>query len=125
MVMKRIAYILVLTFSALSINAADITLIVNAFKEGKVSGITGNMDTEVDVAVPGTTKKGTGADAVAILTRFFESDSPTGFTVLHHADKNDTGFFVGRLTTGKGEFRVNITYVIKDNKVLIQSIRIE
>jgi len=116
---------LVFALSVLSLNAADITMIVNAFKEGKVAGIAGNMDMEVDISVPGTTKKGTGADAVAILTRFFESDKPTGFTVLHHADKNDSGFFVGRLNTGKGEFRTNITYITKDDKVLIQSIRVE
>jgi hypothetical protein len=76
----------------LSIHAADITGVVNAFKEGIVSEITGNMDVEVDITVPGTTKKGTGADAVAILTRFFDSDKPTGFTVLHHADKNENYF---------------------------------
>jgi len=123
--MKKFMCMLVFALSVLSLNAADITMIVNAFKEGKVAGIAGNMDMEVDISVPGTTKKGTGADAVAILTRFFESDKPTGFTVLHHADKNDSGFFVGRLNTGKGEFRTNITYITKDDKVLIQSIRVE
>jgi len=105
--------------------AADITMIVNSFKEGKSSGIAGNMDTEVDIAVPGSAKKGNGADAIAVLTQFFESKKPTGFTVLHHADKNENGFVVGRLATGNGEFRVNVTYRIKDNKLFIQSIRIE
>ena len=123
--MRKIVCILVFALSVLSIYAADITTIINSLKEGKASGIVGNMDTEVDITVPGETKKGTGAEAVAILSRFFESEKPTGFTVLHHADKTETGFVVGKLTTGKGEFRVNITYGTKDNKVLIQSIRIE
>ena len=123
--MRKMICMLVCILSVLSINAADITAIINIFKEGKASGGAGNMDTEVDIAVPGTTKKGTGADAVAILTRFFESEKPTGFTVLHQADRKETGFIVGRLTTGKGEFRVNITYGIKENNALIQSIRIE
>jgi hypothetical protein len=115
----------VFMLSVLSMEAADITVIVNIFKEGKATGSAANMDTEVDIAVPGAKNKGTAADAVAILTRFFESVKPTGFAVLHQADKNDTGFVVGKLTTGDGEFRVNVTYCIKDNKVLIQSIRIE
>ena len=123
--MKKMTCMLVFILSVLNLRAADITLVVNAFKEGKAAGIAGNMDAEVDIAVPGTTNKGAGTDAVAILARFFESDKPTGFTVLHHADKNDSGFFVGRLTTGKGEFRVNITYHTKGNNVLIQSVRIE
>jgi len=123
--MKKMTCILVFTLSVLSIHAADITMIVNVFKEGNASGITGNMDTEVDIAVPGAANKGTGAEAVVILARFFESDKPTGFTTLHHADRKESGFIVGKLTTGKGEFRVNITYGVKDEKVLIQSIRIE
>jgi len=111
--------------SVLSMQAGDITMIVNIFKEGKAADSAAIMDTEVDIAVPGTKNKGTASEAVAILTRFFESVKPTGFTVLHHADKNETGFVVGRLTSGNGEFRVNVTYCIKDNKTLIQSIRIE
>ena len=123
--MKKITCILIFILSVLSIRAADITVIVNVFKEGKASALAENMDTEVDIAVPGASNKGTGAEAVAILTQFFESEKPTGFTVLHHADRKDSGFIVGRLTTSKGETRVNITYNTKDEKVLIQSIRIE
>ena len=123
--MRKMTCILVFTLSVLSLNAADISMIVNVFKEGNASGIAGNMETEVDIAVPGAANKGTGAEAVAILTRFFESDKPTDFTVLHHADRKESGFVVGKLTTGKGEFRVNITYNTQDDKVLIQSIRVE
>ena len=62
---------------------------------------------------------------MAILTQYFESNKPTGFTVLHHADRKESGFIVGKLTTSTGELRVNITYGAKDDNVLIQSIRIE
>ena len=123
--MRKMIGILMFTLSVLNINAADITMIINVFKEGNTSGITENMDTEVDIAVPEAAKKGTGSEAAAILSRFFESEKPTGFTVLHHADRKETGFIVGKLTTSKGESRVNITYCTKDDKVLIQSIRIE
>ena len=123
--MRKMTCILVFILSVLSLSAADITLIVNVFKEGKASALAGNMDTEVDIAVPGAANKGTEAEAVAILTQFFESEKPSDFTVLHHADRNDSGFIVGRLTTSKGESRVNITYRVKDDKVWIQSIRIE
>jgi hypothetical protein len=45
--------------------------------------------------------------------------------VAHHADKKDSGFIVGKLATGKGDFRVNITYQARDGKAIIQSVRIE
>ena len=111
--------------SVLSMEAGDITKIVNIFKEAKALDNAENMDTEVDIAVPGAKNKGTGAEAAAALSRFFESVKPTDFTVLHHADRNETGFIVGRLATSNGELRVNITYYTKDDKVLMQSIRIE
>ena len=123
--MKRFFYMFAFMLLVVSVEAGDITKIVNIFKEGKVSENDTNMDTEVDIAVPGTTKKTTGTDAAVILMGYFESVKPTDFSILHHADKNETGFVVGKLITGNGEVRVNITYYTKDNKVLIQSIRIE
>jgi hypothetical protein len=123
--MKRMICLFAFMLSVLSMEAGDITKIVNIFNEGKVSGGAGIMDAEVDIAVPGTKNKGSGDDAVVILNRFFESAKPTGFTMVHHADKNETGFVVGKLATGSGEFRVNITYCTKENQVLMQSIRIE
>lgn len=123
--MKKLYFIFVMILTALSMQAADINPISNAFKNGDATPIAANMDAEVDMAVPGTTKKGNGSEAVAILNRFFETNKPSGFTVAHHADKNESGFIVGKLPTNTKEFRVNITYTVIDNKVIIQSIRIE
>ena len=59
------------------------------------------------------------------LGRFFQGNPPTGFTVVHQADKNGGGFVVGKLQTASREYRVNITYVLKDGRALMQTIRIE
>lgn len=123
--MKKTGLLLLCMLWAWCIQAADITIVSSAFKEGNAASLSGSMDTEVDIAVPGTSKKGRGADAVAVLTQFFQSNKPTAFSVAHQADKDDSGFVVGKLVTGKGDFRVNITYLIKNNKLYIQSIRIE
>jgi len=114
-----------LMLSVLSMKAGDITKIVNIFKEGKATESAGLMDREVDIAIAGTMTKGSGADAIARLNGFFDSVKPTGFTVLHQADKNDTGFVVGKLLSSSGEYRVNITYCTREGEVFIQSIRIE
>ncbi|WP_080905416.1 DUF4783 domain-containing protein [Parabacteroides sp. Marseille-P3160] len=122
---KGILLIFALILSALSMQAADITAITNAFKAGNASALAGSMDEKVDIAVPKVTTKGTGAEAVAVLTDFFKANKPTGYTVLHHADKPDTGFFVAKIQTEGGEFRANVTYRVVENKAKIQSIRIE
>lgn len=123
--MKRLFLTLALVLSCLSLMAADIVPISNAFKGGNASSLNGTMDKEVDMALPGASKKCNANDAVSMLNTFFGSNKPTGFSVVHHADKKDTGFFVGKLPTASGEYRVNVTYRAEGNKAIIQSIRIE
>lgn len=123
--MKRFLLTFALIFSVIGIQAADITPITSAFKGGNASSISSSMDQEVDMAIPGSSKKCNGNEAVTMLNSFFNSNKPSDFTVLHHADKKENGFFVGKLPTSSGEYRVNVTYRADGNKAIIQSIRIE
>ena len=110
--MKRLFLTLALVLSVLSVMAADIVPISNAFKRGNVSSLSGSMDKEVDMALPGSSKKCNANDAVSMLNAFFGGNKPTGF-------------IVGKLPTSSGEYRVNVTYRAEGNKAIIQSIRIE
>ncbi|MDR2680956.1 MAG: DUF4783 domain-containing protein [Tannerella sp.] len=116
---------LAFVLSVLGMQAADITPVSNAIKAGNADLLKDRMSEEVDISVPGTSKKASGNEAVAILKNFFQANKVTEFTVAHHADKNESGFLVGKLATSKGEYRINITYTTKDGKMLIQIIRIE
>jgi hypothetical protein len=119
-------YMLMFAFmSVTGLYAADITTISNAFASGSMTSLAANMDAEIDLALQGKAQRKNVAEAIAQLNRFVETNKPTGFTVVHHADKKESGFLVGKLVTGNGEFRVNVTYAIKNDKVIIQSIRIE
>ncbi|MDR3251904.1 MAG: DUF4783 domain-containing protein [Tannerella sp.] len=124
--MGKILLTLTATLAFWSVNAADVTPITEAFRTGKAEALKGKMSAEIDIVVPDGSKKVAGEQAVAILDNFFKSHKVSGFTVVHNADKNESGFIVGKLSTDKGEFRVNITYTAsKDGKILIQIIRIE
>lgn len=123
--MKRFVFTFALILSFLSVRAADITNISNAFKGGNASSLSAVMDKEVDMALPGSSKKCNGSEAVSLLNAFFGQHKPSGFSVVHHADKKENGFFVGKLPTSSGEYRVNITYRADGNQAIIQSIRIE
>ena len=123
--MRKILFLLAFMLSVMSIQATDITSVSNALKTGNAEILKDKMAAEVDIVVPGTSKRGTGNDAITMLKSFFQSNKPTGFTVAHHADKNDSGFFVGKLATDDKEFRVNITYTTKDGQIIITIIRIE
>lgn len=126
MTMKKYVLTLVFAFIFSQAHAADITPITNAFKAGKAAALTSIVNKEeVDIAVPGTTKKCPGEEAIKILAKFFESNKVSEFKVAHQADKADSGFMVAKMTTSVKEYRVNITYKIVEEKPIILSIRIE
>ena len=89
--MRKLKAIIVSLLTAWGVYAADITPITNALKSGDAAALAGNMYTETDIAVPGAAQKGSPAEAGAILSRFFQGNTPSGFTVVHQADKNDGG----------------------------------
>jgi hypothetical protein len=126
--MKRLILLFTLIFPVLPFlyaQAVDMNPVSAAFKSGNASSLAACMDKEVDTAIPGSAKKCNAGEAVALLNSFFTSNIPADFTIVHNADKKETGFLVGKLATAKKEFRVNITYRKETNKAIIQSIRIE
>jgi hypothetical protein len=123
--MIRIVLFFAWLLASLYAQAIDMNPITASFKTGNASPLAALMEQETDIAVPASAKKCKPGKAVALLNAFFSSNKPTAFTVVHNADKKDTGFLVGKLVTAKGEFRVNITYRTENGKVIIQSIRIE
>jgi len=123
--MKKIVFTLALLISTLQMQAVDITPVLNAFKAGNADVLKDMMAAEVDIVTPVASKKGSNSEAIVLLKSFFQSKKPTNFTVAHHADKNDSGFVVGKLITENGDFRVNITYTTKNGKIFISIIRIE
>lgn len=123
--MKRIFFTLVLLLAFVSLFAADINHIATAFKNGNATLLKGSMDNEVEIILPSLNKKIPGNEAIKLLDNFFRKNKPTGFSVLHQADKKESGFCVGKLTVADKEFRVNITYRIENDEIIIQSIRIE
>ena len=123
--MRKLKTIILALFTAWGGYATAITPITEEIKSGNTGAVSGCMYTQADVSVPGVSQRASAAEAAGILGRFFQGNPPTGFTVVHQADKNGGGFVVGKLQTAGREYRVNITYVIKDGRALMQTIRIE
>jgi hypothetical protein len=123
--MKISFLLLTMFFATAFVHAADISPVSAAFKNGNAAQLTPYFDTEVDMAISGTASKCNAEKATAMLATFFAANKPASFTIAHNADKKDTGFLVGKLTAGKSEYRVNVSYRIDGGKAIIQSIRIE
>jgi hypothetical protein len=123
--MKRTVLLTIMLLSFLYAAAVDVGAISGAFKSGNAAGLLSLMEEEIDLAIPGSSKKCKPSEAVDFMNAFFNANKPTSFSILHNAEKNESGFIVGKLLAQKKEFRVNITYHAQNGKLLIQSIRIE
>ncbi len=124
-VMKRFLLLIALVVAAISVQAADITVITTALKTGNATNLQTCMDKSVDMALADKSKICNAQEAVSMLNGFFGSNKPSAFSLLHHADKKDSGFLVAKLTAGNKSYRVNVTYKVEGDKEVIQSIRIE
>ena len=67
--MKRLFLTLALVLSVLSVMAADILPISNAFKGGNASSLSGSMDKEVDMALPGSSKSRQDSQSSTMLIK--------------------------------------------------------
>ena len=123
--MKRLLLMFALGLTIWSASAADIRTISSAFKEGNAVLLSECFDTEISLVLPDKSVKCRASEAISQLNAFFNHNKPNGFSVVHQADKKDNGFFVGKLPTSTAEYRVNLTYRYENNRILIESIRIE
>ena len=74
--MKRLFLTLALVLSVLSVMAADILPKSNAFKGGNDTSLSGSMDKEVDMALPGSSKKCNANDAFSNLNTYIGGNTP-------------------------------------------------
>jgi hypothetical protein len=63
--------------------------------------------------------------ASRILESFFKKHIPSGFTISFEGTKEQSKYAIGTLTTSKGNFRVNMYFLIKEGKRLIYYLSIE
>lgn len=123
--MKRFICTLAMLVLSLGMYAADNTAIMSAFKNGNADELKDNLDKDLELVIPGVNKRSTSEETIKHLKGFFSKNKPTGFTILHEAEKKENGFYVGKLTSSGGEYRVTLTYKINNDTIILQSIRIE
>ena len=59
------------------------------------------------------------------MENFFKENPPTGFKISFEGTKEKSKYAIGNLTTGNGNFRVNIFFMNKDEKRLVYYMSIE
>lgn len=99
--------------------------VVTAFKKGNSKELSTYLGDKIDVVILNKSVAADKSKAVQSLNTFFTENKVTGFTVNHTGKRDESGFFVGSLTTEKGNFRTNCFFKRIEDKYLIHQIRID
>lgn len=123
----RIGLVLVGLFLSLSVACAqqEFSDLVDAFKKSDARLLEKKMDDQVDLILLNHSVKSNRRKAVAMLDDFFAQNKVSDFEVIHEGKRRESGFFIGKLSTEQGAFRVNCFLKKIDEDYLIHQIRIE
>ena len=98
--------ILFFSFKCYSLNVPD--ELKNALKTGNIKEISKFFDTNVELEILGDENIYSKAQAEKSLKTFFDEHPVISFAILFEGGKDASQYAIGKLTTSKGTFRVNI-----------------
>jgi len=97
----------------------------NAMKAGQATKLAKYFHESLELTVLDKDYVASKNQATRIMENFFKENPPTGFSISFEGTKEKSKYAIGNLTTSKGNFRVNIFFINKDNKRLIYYMSIE
>lgn len=122
--MKSIIVLWMFLFLGLSI--ADLPEpIAAAIKNGNATELTKYFNTNVDLSILDKQDIYSKTQAESLLKDFFSKNVPSNFRVIHQGGKDDAQYYVGRLTTSTGNYRISILMKGQGKAALIHQFRIE
>lgn len=127
--MKKISLIclgLFVVFSSFT-GQEGIDNVINALKAGNSSGLARYFDSYIDITMPEKSNNYSKSQAELVLKDFFSNNGVRNFEVKHKGDNegNNGQYCIGTLLTKNGNFRVNVFMRSKNDRMVVQEIRIQ
>lgn len=98
----------------------------SAIRSGNATALAGYFHSSVDLTISPSEGTYSKAQAQQIVSDFFTTNKPTGYTAKHNGESGDQSkYYIGSLSTSKGSYRVYILYKNIGGKELIQTLRFE
>ena len=118
---------IVLVSAILFLGAFDVTVdeILGAIKKGDAVKISRHFDNLVEITVAERSYSYSRTQAEVVLKDFFSTHSVRNFRMIHKANSNDAEYFVGMLSTSRGEFRTTVLVKSRGEKRVVQELRFE
>ena len=127
--MKKIPFLSVLFFLTLTAFTlqSGIENVIGALKSGNSAGLSRYFDNYVDITLPDKSNSYSKSQAELILKDFFSNNGVKTFEVKHKGENEDnkSQYCIGTLQTRNGNYRVNVFMKNKEDKMLIQELRIQ
>jgi len=126
---KKITFTLLL-FSGFIIfsNQAEAQIpdeIIQSLKTGNSKTLSAYFNQNVELVVLENDNVYSKAQAQQIVNKFFSSNPPESFSIIHQGGKEGAQYVIGNLVTGKGTYRVYFLLKKSDGKDYIHQLRIE
>jgi hypothetical protein len=97
----------------------------NAMKAGQAAKVAKYFHESLELTILDKDYVASKNQATRIMENFFKENPPTGFSISFEGTKEKSKYAIGNLTTSKGNFRVNIFFMNKDDKRLVYYMSIE
>ena len=99
--------------------------LAQSIKEGDAAGMAVFFHESLEMTILDKDYETSKNQATRIMENFFKEHKPTGFKVSFEGTKEQSKYAIGTLTTAEESFRVNLFFMMKDDKRLIYYVSIE
>jgi hypothetical protein len=99
--------------------------ILQSLKTGNSKTLSEYFNQNVEMVVLENDNVYSKAQAQQIVNKFFNSNPPENFTIIHQGGKEGAQYVIGNLVTSKGTFRVYFLLKKSSGKEYIHQLRIE
>lgn len=99
--------------------------IITSLKNGDSKTLSEYFNQNVELVVLENDNVYSKAQAQQIVSKFFSSNTPESFNVIHQGGKEEAKYVIGNLKTNNGSFRIYFLLKTNDGKNYIHQLRIE
>ncbi|HSM47866.1 MAG TPA: DUF4783 domain-containing protein [Draconibacterium sp.] len=99
--------------------------IIQSLKTGDSKTLSAYFNQNVELVVLENDNVYSKAQAQQIVNKFFSSNPPESFNIIHQGGKEGAQYVIGNLVTGKGTYRVYFLLKKSGGKEYIHQLRIE
>lgn len=99
--------------------------IIQSLKTGNSKTLSAYFNQNVELVVLENDNVYSKAQAQQIVNKFFSSNPPESFSIIHQGGKEGAQYVIGNLVTGKGTYRVYFLLKKSEGKDYIHQLRIE